>query len=254
MIDDMANSGVTNLSDCCGPQIFWSYVVFYNPDDFPGDKPATMADFYDVEKFPGKRGIHTWAQANIEMALVADGVDPTQVFNILDNQTGAVDRAFDKLDTIKDHVVFWSAGSKPLELVKTGEVIMSLAYNGRVGAAILSEGENLEYMWEGQVLEQEYLCLTSGSPNRDEAMAFLIHATSPESQALQAKYIPYGPMRASGIDLIAAGEPWFHTGVNIMPHMPNTPERLKISVVGDPIWWSDNGAEINERFSAWMGN
>ena len=254
MIEDMANSGVTNLSDCCAPQIFWSYVVFYDPTNFPGAVPTTMADFYDVEKFSGKRGIHTWAQANIEMALVADGVDPTQVYNILSNQTGAIDRAFDKLDTIKDDVVFWSAGSKPLELVKSGEVSMALAYNGRVGAAILSEGENFEYMWHGQVLEQEYICLMSGSPNRDEALAFMIHASSPESQALQAKYIPYGPMRASGIDLIKAGEPWFHTGVDIMPHMPNTPERLAISTVGDPIWWSDNGAEINERFSAWMGN
>ena len=39
-----------------------------------------------------------------------------------------------------------------------------------------------------------------------------------------------------------------------MPHMPNTPERLKVSIVSDPQWWSDNGAEINERYSAWMGN
>ena len=254
MIADMANSGVTNLSDCCAPQIFWSYVVFYDPTNFPGAKPETMADFYDTTKFPGKRGIHTWAQANIEMALAADGVDPTQVYNILSNQTGAVDRAFAKLDTIKDDIVFWSAGSKPLELVKSGEVSMALAYNGRVGAAILSEGENFEYMWHGQVLEQEYICLTSGSPNRDEALAWMIHASSPESQALQAKYIPYGPMRASGIELISAGEPFFHTGVNIMPHMPNTPDRLEISTVGDPVWWSDNGAEINERFSAWMGS
>ena len=72
--------------------------------------------------------------------------------------------------------------------------------------------------------------------------------------ALQAKYITYGPMRASGIDLIKAGEPWFHTGINVMDHMPNTPERLKISVMGDPEWWADNGAEIDERYGAWMGN
>ena len=254
MIADMAANGIENLSDCCAPQIFWSYVVFYDPTNFPGEKPTTMADFYDTTKFPGKRGIHTWAQANIEMALVADGVAPNHVYKVLDGQSGAVDRAFDKLDTIKDDIVFWSAGSKPLELVKSGEVSMALAYNGRVGAAILSEGENLEYMWEGQVLEQEYICLTAGSPNRDEALAWMIHATSPTSQAMQAKYIPYGPMRASGIDIIKAGEPWFHTGVDIMGHMPNTPERLKISTVGDPVWWSDNGAEINERFSAWMGS
>ena len=77
------------------------------------------------------------------------------------------------LKTRKLHVVFWSSGSKPLELVKSGEVVMAIAYNGRVGAANLAEGENFEYIWEGQVLDQEYLCLTTGAPNRDAALDFM---------------------------------------------------------------------------------
>ena len=105
-----------------------------------------------LEKFPGKRGIHTWATGIVEKAMVADGVKPTAVPTVLEKQTGALDRAFAKLDTIKDHIVFWSSGSKPLELVKSGEVVMAIAYNGRVGAANLAEGENFEYIWEGQVL------------------------------------------------------------------------------------------------------
>jgi len=254
MIDDMANSGVTNLSDCCAPQIFWTYVVFYDPDAFSGAKPSVIADFFDVEKFPGKRGVHTWANGFIQMAMVADGIAPNAVYKVLKSQTGALDRAFAKMDTIKDHIVHWSAGSKPLELVKSGEVVMSIAYNGRVGAANLSEGENFEYIWEGQLIEQEYICLMTGAPDRDRAIDWMIHASSPTSQAEQAKYITYGPMRASGIDIIKAGEPWFHTGIDVMPHMPNTPELLKISVMGDPEWWSDNGAEIDERYGAWMGN
>ena len=256
MLEDMENNGLEYHSgwDCCVPQIFWTYVVFFDPDAFPGDKPSKIADFFDTDKFPGKRGVHTWANGFIQMALVADGVKPSAVYTVLKDQTGAVDRAFAKMDTIKDSIVHWSAGSKPLELVKSGEVIMSIAYNGRVGAANLSEGENFEYIWEGQLIEQEYICLMTGAPDRDRAIDWMIHASSPTSQAEQAKYITYGPMRASGIDIIQAGEPWFHTGLNIMDHMPNTPELLKISVMGDPIWWSDNGAEIDERYGAWMGN
>ena len=64
------------------------------------------------------------------MALVADGVKAKNVYKVMSTPEG-IDRAFAKLDTIKDHVVFWSAGSKPLELVSSGEVVMSLAYNGR---------------------------------------------------------------------------------------------------------------------------
>ncbi|MGA0843936.1 MAG: extracellular solute-binding protein [Arenicellales bacterium] len=257
MDDDMF---VPIPNDCVVPQIFWSYVPFYQKGTFDGNaagNPKTIADFFDVKKFPGKRGIHTWANATVEMALMADGVAPGDVYKTLSTKAGQ-DRAFAKLDTIKDHVVFWSAGAEPLELVKSGEVAMSLAYNGRIGAAVLSENAPFVTNWDGQVLEEEWLVLVKGSPNRDEALKFLIHASAPEQQAGQAKWITYAPMRKSGIDIIAkseqAGKPWFNTGVNILPLMPNAGEATSQKhLYADPVWWADNGDSISERFKAWMG-
>jgi putative spermidine/putrescine transport system substrate-binding protein len=251
-INDMV---VPPVSDCVVPQIFWAYTVFYSKAAFPGKKPKKMKDFFDVKKFPGKRGIHTWAQANIEMALVGDGVKAKDVYEVMSTPEG-IDRAFAKLDTIKDDVVFWSAGSKPLELVASGEVVMAIAYNGRIGAAILSEGKDFEYIWDGTVLEQEYLVAIKGG-NEAEALKFMAHASSAIANAEQAKYIPYGPMRKSSIDIIKAGEPWFikYGGdIDIMPHMPTHPKVLKKAVIGNPVWWADNGAEVNERFGVWKGN
>ena len=243
-------------NDCVVPQIFWSYVPFWQEGAFDGNaagNPSTIADFFDVAKFPGKRGLHTWGNATIEMALMADGVAPEDVYDTLNTPEG-VDRAFAKLDTIKDHVVFWSAGAEPLELVKSGEVSMSLAYNGRIGAAVLSEGAPFVTNWDGQVLEEEWLAMIKGTPNADEALKFLIHASAPEQQAGQAKWITYAPMRKSGIEIIAANEPWFNTGVDILPLMPNASEALSQKhLFADPSWWSDNGDSISERFTAWMG-
>ena len=242
-------------NDCVVPQIFWSYVPFYQEGTFDGNaagNPKTIADFFDVKNFPGKRGIHTWANALIEMALMADGVAAADVYEVMSSE-GGIDRAFAKLDTIKDHVVFWSSGSKPLELVESGEVAIALAYNGRIGAAILSEGADYVVNWDGQVLEEEWLAMVKGSSNYDEALAFLIHASAPEQQAGQARWINYGPMRASGLKIIAANEPFFNTGVDIMPHMPNTPEHTANAVFANPDWWADNGDAIAERFTAWMG-
>jgi putative spermidine/putrescine transport system substrate-binding protein len=239
---------------CVVPQIFWSYVPFYDKTQFPGAKPQGIEDFFDVVKFPGKRGIHTWANALIEMALIADGVAIKDVYSVMDTEAG-IDRAFAKLDTIKDHAVFWSSGAKPLEFVKSGEVVMSLAYNGRIGAAILGEGEPFVTMWDGQVIEEEWLVMVKGSENYDEALKFLIHASAPEQQAGQAKYINYGPMRKSAFDVIVAGEPWFITPdgkANIMEHMPNRPDIAARSLYADPVWWADNGDEVAERFTAWM--
>jgi putative spermidine/putrescine transport system substrate-binding protein len=246
---------VPPVSECVVPQIFWAYTAFYDKAAFPGKKPKNIKDFFNVKKFPGKRGIHTWANALIEMALVADGVKASKVYDVMSTPEG-IDRAFAKLDTIKDHVVFWSAGSKPLELVSSGEVVMALAYNGRIGAAILSEGKNFEYIWDATVLEQEYLVAIKGG-NEAEALAFMAHASSAASNAEQAKYIPYGPMRKSSIDIIKKGEPWFITdsgNIDIMPHMPTHPKVLKRAIIADPVWWADNGAEVSERFGAWKGN
>jgi len=251
-IDDLVTPPV---SDCVVPQIFWAYTAFYDKAAFPGKKPKNIKDFFNVKKFPGKRGIHTWANALIEMALVADGVKAKKVYEVMSTPEG-IDRAFAKLDTIKDHVVFWSAGSKPLELVSSGEVVMALAYNGRIGAAILSEGKDFEYIWDATVLEQEYLVAIKGG-NEAEALEFMAHASTAQALADQAKYIPYGPMRKSSISIIKKGEPWFIKeggNIDIMAHMPTAPKVLKRAVIGDPEWWADNGAEVNERFGAWKGS
>ena len=239
-------------NDCVVPQIFWSYVPFYEEGTFSGAQPTTIADFFNVKKFPGKRGIHTWPQALIEMALAADGVAIKDIYKVMSTDEG-IDRAFAMLDKIKDHAVFWSSGAKPLELVKSGEVSMSIAYNGRIGAAVLSEGEKFVTVWDGQVLEEEWLVLMKGAPNREAALEFLVHASSPASQAEQAKYINYGPMRASAFEIMASGEPWFHNGKTIMEHMPNRPEVMARSIIANPDWWADYGDSITERYTAWMG-
>jgi len=247
---------------CVVPQIWWSYAAFFSEKDYPsngktkhqssfGVQPKTIADFFDVEKFPGKRGIHTWGNALIEMALVADGVEIADVYDVMDTAEG-IDRAFAKLDTIKDHVVFWSSGAKPLELVSSGEVVMSLAYNGRIGSAILNDGQPFVTIWDGQVLEEEWLVVVKGAPNKEEAFKLAAHMSSTEAQAEQAKYINYGPMRNSALTIIAANEPWFNTGDYILKHMPNREEVNARTIIADPDWWADNGAEISERFNAWM--
>ncbi len=239
-------------NDCVIPQIWWSYVPFYEEGTFSGDQPTTIADFFDIEKFPGKRGIHTWPNALIEMALVADGVAIADLYDVMSTEEG-IDRAFATLDKIKDHSVFWSSGSKPLELVKSGEVSMSLAYNGRIGAAVLSEGEKFVTVWDGQVLEEEWLVIVKGAPNMEEALEFVVHASATEQQAGQARHINYGPMRVSAFAMIESGEPWFHNGKNIMEHMPNRPEVMERSIVANPEWWADYGDSVSERYTAWMG-
>ena len=101
------------------------------------------------------------------------------------------------------------------------------------------------------MLEEEWIVVIKGTPNKELAFEFAGYASAPEQLAGQARYINYGPMRNSSFDIIQAGEPWFHNGKNIMEHMPNRPEVMARSVVANPEWWADNGDAIKERFDAW---
>jgi putative spermidine/putrescine transport system substrate-binding protein len=241
---------VDRPNDCVGPNILWSWVVAYDSRSFDEDGPETLDDFFDVERFPGKRAISVYPQANLEMALVADGVEPGLVYEVLGTPEG-VDRAFRKLSQLADHVTFWSAGEEPVELLREGEVSMATAYSGRIGAAALAGDDWLEPIFDGQVVEEEWLVIPKGAPNGDLARKFLAHVAQPRQQALQARWIPYGPMRRSALDIIASGEPWFHTGRDVLPYLPTTTVRLNRSVISDPDWWADNSTEMTERFAAW---
>ena len=136
------------LYDCAVANIVWSTIYAYDSSKI-SDGPKTMADFFDLQKFPGKRGLRKGAKVNLEFALIADGVPASEVYDVLGTPEG-VDRAFAKLDTIKSEVVWWEAGAQPPQMLADGEVTMTTAYNGRIFNAVAGEGKPFEIVWDGQ--------------------------------------------------------------------------------------------------------
>ena len=74
--------------------------------------------------FPGKRGLKKEPNVNLEWALLADGVPPEKVYEVLGTPQG-LERAFKKLDTIKGSIVWWQAGAQAPQLLADGEPIRS---------------------------------------------------------------------------------------------------------------------------------
>jgi putative spermidine/putrescine transport system substrate-binding protein len=200
--------------------------------------------------FPGPRAIAAFPQANLEMALLADGVPAGEVYPLLASEAGR-DRAFAVLARIAPGLRFWSSGEEPVALLTSGEVAMSTAYNGRVAAAQLEGEGRIGTVYQGQILDEEWFAIVKGTPNEAAALAFLRHVAAPEQQAAQARWIPYGPMRRAALDIIAAGEPWFHTGQPVLPHIPSRADRLPGALVLDPGFWAEHGPELTRRFAEW---
>jgi len=238
-----------SLTDCMVGTDVFSTVIAFNTEAFTGAAPATIADFFDTATFPGKRGMRKTAKANLEMALMADGVAPGDVYDLLETDEG-VDRAFAKLDTIKDDIIWWEAGAQPPQLLADGEVTMSAAYNGRIFNAAITEGQPFEIIWDAQVYEVEGMVIPKGAPNMEAALEFVKFATSTEPQAAAAEWISYGPPRQSSSALVGVFQGDGKT--DMKPHLPTAAANLTNALNSSHGFWADQETEMNERLNAWL--
>jgi putative spermidine/putrescine transport system substrate-binding protein len=244
-LDDFGASAL--VSPCFVPQIVFSTTFGYRTDLLK-TPPKTINDVFDLKKFPGKRSLQKHPMGNLEWALIADGVDAADVYKVLDTEAG-VDRAFAKLDTIKDQVVWWTKGAQPGQLLADGEVVMASAYNGRLFAAIEENKQPIGMMWDWQLFALDGWVVPKGAPNMPEVMKYLKFATDTQRLADQAQYISYGPARASSAPLVGK-----HAvlGIEMGPHMPTAPANAKHTILKDVVWWADHVDELRERFESWV--
>lgn len=237
------------LTDCLVSTDVFSTIYAYNTTLFPDNPPTTIADFFDTETYPGKRGVRRGAKATLEMALMGDGVPAGEVYDLLETPEGQ-ERAFAKLDTIKDDIVWWEAGAQPPQLLADGEVAMSIAWNGRIFQAAMSENQPFAVVWDGQVYELEGFVIPKGAPNLETALEFVAFASGTEPLARAAEWISYGPPRASSAALVGVYQGDGETEMG--PHLPTAPENLTNALASSYEFWVDRDAELNERFNSWL--
>lgn len=227
--------------ECGAGTIVWSTVMAYDAGRL-SEGPSSWADFWDLEAFPGKRGLRRGPQYALEFALQADGVPVEEVYEVLGTPEG-VDRAFAKLDEIKGEVVWWEAGAQPPQLLAAGEVVMTSAYNGRISAANTTDGRNFRIVWPGSLYSIDYWVILAGSPHVDTAHDFIAFASDPERQALLPPQVPYGVTHLDAAGSIPA---------EVLPDVPTAPENLAVAGELDSEFWVDNIERLTERFNSWL--
>lgn len=237
------------LTECFVATDIYSTVIAYR-DGGDGAAPRSAADFFDLDRFPGRRGLGRTPQFTLELALVGDGVPLDQVYDVLATPEG-VERALARLDSIRDQIVWWEAGAQPIQLLADGEVAMAHAYNGRVFKAAQVDGLPLSILWDAQMLEVEGWVIPKGAPNPDAARDFVAFSTSPEVLARAAEILPYGPPRRSAQGMVGnfAGDGTTPMG----PHLPTAPGNMANALFVDPGFWADHETELRARFTAWLG-
>ncbi|WP_028535230.1 ABC transporter substrate-binding protein [Paludibacterium yongneupense] len=225
----------------CGAGIFvWSTALTYNAAKLKGT-PTGWKDFWDLKKFPGKRGLRKGAKYTLEFALLADGVKPADVYKVLATKAG-VDRAFKKLDQIKPAIQWWDAGAQPAQFLASGDVVMSSAYNGRIALAQKDGNKNLKIVWGGSIYDVDSWAIVKGSPKKAEALKYIAFASKPQYQKIYSENIAYGPTNVKALPLLSKA---------VQADLPTAAANIKNAMALNVQFWVDNGEELEQRFNAW---
>ncbi len=226
-------------TDCGAGAAVSSLVLAWDRDKLPAT--PGWADFWDVARYPGKRGLRRTARSNLEIALMADGVAPGDVYRTLRTEEG-VDRAFRKLDQIKPYVVWWTPDARAAELLESGEVLLSSADSVSVELAAQA-GKRLSLQWAGSLFTVQSWALMRGSSNAADALKLLAFAGDPARQAAFAAAVPYGPTAKGANEVLPA---------ELQALSPTAPANLANALQLDDAFWRDNGDRLHQRFEAWL--
>lgn len=164
-----------------------------------GVKPlSSMKDFFDIENFPGPRMAPNWGTASMqcEMALLADGVSPDELYPL------DTERCFAVWDRVKDSVSVWfGSGSQMAQALVENAVDYCICWDGRVHQARLTNPE-WDYVFDGAMSYFDYAGVVRGSPKAELVERLFEFMASPEAQAEYSKRIHYGPSNPNAVELL----------------------------------------------------
>ncbi len=225
-------------STCGAGAVLWGVTLFYDSTKIK-DGPDTYAKLWDVKTYPGKRSLRFGPKMTMEIALLADGVPAADVYKVLATPAGQK-RAFDKLDQIKPHVVWWKSGAQPVQLVGSGEVAYAVGYTGRIVRAN-DGGAKYPLLWKTMLYSVDSWAVVKGSPNAKEGMKMIDWITDAKPLLALAETWAVSPANAE-----AAANPKLREK---NPGMLSA--HINDGLFINTEFWVANGDDLEQKFNAW---
>ncbi len=228
--------------DCGAGTSVFATIIAYDTARLAGKPPLAAADFFDTATWPGKRGLRKTPKNVLELALMADGVAPAEVYKVLATDDGAR-RAFRKLDSIKPSIVWWEVGSQPAKLLADGAAVMTTGFSGAIQRAIAADGRSFGMIWDRQIYEIDFWTIPKGSPHKAAALQFIAYASRPEVMRNQSRWIALGPAVTAAVPLVEPA---------VVDLIPTNATNMKTALANDAAFWSQHFDELNEQFQSWL--
>jgi len=231
---------ISGAASECGVGIFtWSMALAYDAARVK-EAPRTWADLWNLKKYPGKRGLRRSAKYTLEIALLADGVAPQDVYKVLATPQG-VDRAFAKLDRIKPDILWWAAAPQPAAYLASGTFARTSAYTLWFGPDRRSKA-SFRLAWDESLYDVDSWAIPKGTPRASDAYRFIAFASRPEQQKVLSDTLAYGPTNRKAVRLLDAQR---------AQAIPSADVNLKHALKIDVGFWIRYGEQLEKRFDQW---
>ncbi len=212
-------------------------ILAWRTDIYKEAQPQSWADFWDVERFPGKRSLQRYPARIIPLALLADGVAKEDLYPL------DIERAFAKLDQIKEHVtVWWTAGAQSEQLLRDGEVDMMGIWHGGYFRTEDS-GAPVAMTWNQAEIERAYWVVAKATPNMDAAKKFVDFATSAAPLAGFVEQANYGALNPAATALVPD---------TAQPRMPTSAANYPLAFEQNMSNWGADPEAVSLRFEEWL--
>jgi putative spermidine/putrescine transport system substrate-binding protein len=194
--------------------------------------PSNWVEFFDTEKFPGKRALPDYPDYVLPFAAMADGMTPDEIGKGID-----LDRAFKTLKRVKKDTIWWQAGAQPPQLLKDNEAQYAISWSGRVVGQ-----DGVETSFNQGMLDMSWFMIAKGASEDQKKMLYqwFHEQTIPEKQACVAQYISY-PGPSPELEKLLPKDK--------LNQFPTYSENKKVQWLINGDWWFKNAAEIEKRWN-----
>ncbi len=225
---DPADQAPDSAGQACGVN-GWPMNLVLAWDRSRVEMAPTWSDFWDVARRPGKRGLRRGPRSTLEIALMADGVAPADVYRTLSGNEG-LDRAFRKLDQLRPYIVWWTTPSEAVQIIETGAVLMTSAPDGEIAVADQAGHRSFDTQWAQSL-----------GMNLGWAMP---RETAPEQRVLAQQLLRFltDPAHRSAFLTAYAASPAAGAGEG----------RRHATLMMDDTFWAEHLVALQRRFDAWI--
>jgi putative spermidine/putrescine transport system substrate-binding protein len=214
-----------------------SHVIAYRTDK-DGPHPTDWVEFFDTKGIPGKRALYNYPYAMLEIALLGDGVAYDDLYPL------DVDRAFDKIDSIRDDLIFFNTGAESQQFLVGDSADFVTPWHNRAGYLALG-GLPIGIEWNQQVLLCTYHVIPRGDEKAPADKEFIKTALEPENQLEFARLSGLAPSRVQAVEKVDE---------RLKPLMPTTAENWdKAAGFTNDEWWGENYVSVSEKWYEWVG-